>query len=99
MSRSIEIAALAICLAQCPAGVAAAHAWRAARPEHRLFRKNKEAAHALVHASSGAAGAQQAVDAVPDWTVQYGQVTNPRGASGSFGAMLEGRNPAANAIP
>jgi hypothetical protein len=32
----------------------------------------------------------------PDWTVQYGVVSNPRGASGSFGAMLEGRNPASS---
>lgn len=32
--------------------------------------------------------------AAPDFAVQYGVVSNPRGASGSFGAMLEGRNPA-----
>ncbi|PNG27719.1 hypothetical protein [Methylocella silvestris] len=30
----------------------------------------------------------------PDFAVQYGAVTNPRGASGSLGAILEGRNPA-----
>lgn len=33
----------------------------------------------------------------PDWKVQYGYVKGP--ASGSLGAMLEGRNPAAGAIP
>lgn len=35
--------------------------------------------------------------AVPDFRVQYGYVAGP--ASGSLGAMLEGRNPAAGAIP
>jgi hypothetical protein len=48
---------------------------------------------------SGAIGTRQTDHAVPDWTVQYGRISNPRGASGSFGAMLEGRNPAAGAIP
>ena len=42
--------------------------------------------------SPGAIEAPQAARVVPDWTVQYGQVTNPHGSSGSFGAMLEGRN-------
>ncbi|PNG24441.1 hypothetical protein CR492_18640 [Methylocella silvestris] len=34
--------------------------------------------------------------AAPDWTVQYGEIKG--GASGSLGAMLEGRNPA-NQLP
>ncbi len=33
---------------------------------------------------------------IPDWTVQYGEIKG--GASGSLGAMLEGRNPA-NGLP
>lgn len=35
----------------------------------------------------------------PDFTIQYGYVANPAMASGSLGAMLQGRNPAAGAIP
>lgn len=42
------------------------------------------------------APAAPAAREAPDWTVQYGIVANPRGASGSFGAMLEGRNPASS---
>lgn len=34
---------------------------------------------------------------VPDLTVQYGYVREP--ASGSLGAMLQGRNPAAGVLP
>ncbi|WP_395664464.1 hypothetical protein [Methylocella sp.] len=39
---------------------------------------------------------QASAAAGPDWRVQYGVVSNPRGASGSLGAMLDGRNPANN---
>jgi hypothetical protein len=35
----------------------------------------------------------------PDFTVQYGYVANPGMTSGSLGAMLQGRNPAAGALP
>ncbi|WP_187148670.1 hypothetical protein [Methylocella silvestris] len=42
------------------------------------------------------APAASAAHEAPDWTVQYGVVANPRGVSGSFGAVLEGRNPASN---
>ncbi|WOJ90378.1 hypothetical protein RZS28_03530 [Methylocapsa polymorpha] len=36
---------------------------------------------------------------IPDFTVQYGYVANPGIASGGFGTMLQGQNPAAAAIP
>jgi hypothetical protein len=35
----------------------------------------------------------------PDFTVQYGYVANPEKASGGLGAMLQGKNPAAGALP
>ncbi|ACK52553.1 hypothetical protein Msil_3668 [Methylocella silvestris BL2] len=35
-----------------------------------------------------------AAGGAPDFAVQYGVISNPRGASGSLGAILEGRNPA-----
>lgn len=43
--------------------------------------------------------APRSAPGVPDFAVQYGYVANPAMASGSFGAMLQGKNPAAGAIP
>lgn len=65
------------------------------------------AAARVRHSSHGAPRAERAAvpptafvgHFEPDWRVQYGVVSNPRGASGSFGAVLDGRNPAAGAIP
>lgn len=35
----------------------------------------------------------------PNFLIQYGYIKDPERASGSMGAMLQGRNPAAGAIP
>ena len=35
----------------------------------------------------------------PDFTVQYGCIEHPEMMSGSLGAMLQGKNPAAGALP
>ena len=43
--------------------------------------------------------APQSASLLPDFTVQYGYVANPEKASGSLGAMLQGKNPAAGALP
>ncbi len=43
--------------------------------------------------------APQSASLRPDFTVQYGYVANPEKASGSLGAMLQGKNPAAGALP
>ena len=96
MSRAMKNAAAAVCIALIPAGLAAAHARGEPRSRPPCLRRSPACAPAV---SPGAIEAPQAARVVPDWTVQYGQVTNPHGSSGSFGAMLEGRNPAAGAIP
>jgi hypothetical protein len=96
MNKAMEIAAVAVCLALSPAGLASAHPRRASRPRQAFSGGNDAFAPALAR---NAIGAQQTAGVIPDWTVQYGVVTNPRGSSGSFGAMLEGKNPAANAVP
>jgi hypothetical protein len=95
-NKAMGLAAVAIWLALSPAGLASADPRRASRPRQALSRRDDADAHALAR---NAIGAQQTAGVTPDWTVQYGQISNPRGSSGSFGAMLEGKNPAANATP
>lgn len=96
MIKTIELAALAAFLALGPASFATAQVHRLPRPRQSCFRRHQafeRTTPPLVRKIQ-----PQAAHEVPDWTVQYGHVFNPRGASGSFGAMLEGRNPAANAF-
>ncbi|WP_395665836.1 hypothetical protein [Methylocella sp.] len=85
MSKSPLLLCVAFCL---PTTVCAAHPYR------------HDVRHVLRHAPAQAeAGCPipPPTQQKPDWRVQYGCVIGP--ASGSLGAMLEGRNPAAGAIP
>jgi hypothetical protein len=96
MNKAIEVAALAGCLSLSPLVACAADSSHVPPIRHKLIRRNHR--HPATFAPN-AIGPPKAAHAVPDWTFQYGVVSNPRGASGSFGAMLEGRNPAPNGIP
>lgn len=96
MFKTLTIGAFALCFGLSAIGSASAHSPASLRTQHNSFQGADLSANSPAFNASGAG---RTANAIPDWTVQYGIVTNPRGASGSFGAMLEGRNPAANAVP
>ncbi|ACK52309.1 hypothetical protein Msil_3411 [Methylocella silvestris BL2] len=77
-----------LCAAVC-AGIQPAAAFQAPHRHSAHWRRN-------IGGRAGLAPQPLRAPTVPDWTVQYGEIKG--GASGSLGAMLEGRNPA-NGLP
>lgn len=95
MARTIvEITAFAASLMLCAPGFASA------RPCHAVDRRGSVIWRAPMFIGRDY-GAQvpNAMVLRPDPTVQYGYIKNPEMTSGSLGAMLQGKNPAAGALP
>jgi len=96
-SKMAEVAVLSALCVLCSTGFGLVQARHAPRVRGLSIRR--------VHAPAAHAGLvygpplRPRPQIIPDFTVQYGYVSNPGMASGSFGAMLQGRNPAAGAIP
>jgi hypothetical protein len=88
------IAAAAAVLMLCAPGPASAH------PRHRIHRHDfiSRRTPEYIHCD-GKAGAAEYSGVRPDFTVQYGCIEHPEMMSGSLGAMLQGKNPAAGALP
>ena len=109
MNKAVEISALAICLALSPVGHCAAHSRRAPRPRQVFSRRDYACPLGSCVNDAAAAGecptpdyaqlAREGRPVTPNFAVQYGCVIHPELASGSLGAMLQGRNPTAGDIP
>jgi hypothetical protein len=109
MNKAVEISALAVCLALSPVGHCAAHSRRALRPRQVFSRRDYACPPGSCGDNGVAAGecatpdyaqlAREGRPVAPDFAVQYGCVIHPELASGSLGAMLQGRNPTAGDIP
>jgi hypothetical protein len=96
-SKMAEIAVLSALCVLCSVGLGSTHA----RHVSRVPGSSSRGAPMPLPPAGLAYGplARGPHPVIPDFTVQYGYVANPGMASGSFGAMLQGRNPAAGAIP
>lgn len=102
MSKVAEVTVLAAFCILCSAGLGFAHARHASHVRGLSIRKARMfAAPANLPSCPPiyCAPARASRPGIPDFTVQYGYVANPGMASGSIGAMLQGRNPAAGAVP
>jgi hypothetical protein len=111
MSKAVEKSALAVCLALSTVGHCAAHSRRAPRPRQVFSRRDYACPPGSGSCGDNgvAAGecptpdyaqlAREGRPVAPDFAVQYGCVIHPELASGSLGAMLQGRNPTAGDIP
>jgi hypothetical protein len=91
---SAKIAAFAAALMLCAPGFASA------RPCHAVHGRGSMIWRApTLIGRDYRAQTSNAIGLRPDLMVQYGYIKNPERTSGSLGAMLHGKNPAAGALP
>ncbi len=97
MSKAAEILLLAVFLVMSAANVGMASALHAPSVKNCSTQMSRALRMRGWHAYLGPMPSP--APRIPDFTVQYGYIANPEMVSGSLGAMLQGKNPAAGAIP
>jgi hypothetical protein len=99
-NKAHRIALLAAAFLLGAAGSGAAHARRGNHvTEFAGHRVHKAHAFPKTPESSYGGFAHDGRPTGPSFAVQFGYIAHPELASGSFGAMLQGRNPAPSGIP